>query len=80
LDNVAVAGISQEDHDKNLQALLHAAKTEGFTFENKSIDSVTQLDLVGYRVSQGQIKPDPARLQPLMDYPVPKSQKELKRC
>jgi len=73
--------MSQEDHDKNLQALLHATKTEGFPFnENKSIYSVTQLDLLGYRVSQGQIKPDPARLQTPMDYPVPKSQKELKRC
>jgi len=81
LDNVTVAAMSQENHDKNSQSLLHAAKTESFTFnENKSIYSVTQLDLLGYRVSQGQIKLDRARLQPPMDYPVPKSQKELKRC
>ena len=77
LDNVTVAGMSQEDHDKTLQALLQAAKTEGFTFnENKLIYSIRQLDLLGYRVSHGQ-KNDPARLQPLMDYPVLKSQKEL---
>jgi len=73
--------MSQEDRDKNLQALLYAAKTEGFTFnENKSIYSVRQLGLLGYRVSHGQIKPDPACLQLLMNYSVPKSQKELKKC
>ena len=49
--------MSQEDHDKTLQALLQAAKTEGFTFnENKLIYSIRQLDLLGYRVSHGQKK------------------------
>jgi len=36
LDNVIVAGMSQDDHDKNLQAQLPATKTENFTLnENK---------------------------------------------
>jgi len=56
LDNVIVAGMSQEDHDNNLQALLHVAKTEGLpsTKTNRLI-LVTQLIVLGYRVSQGKI-------------------------
>jgi len=36
----------------------------------------------GYRVLQGQIKPDTAHLQPLIDYPLPKSQswKDVWEC
>jgi len=61
--------------------LLNTAKNEEFTFnESKSVISLPQLDLLGYRVSKGQIEPDPTRMQPLLDLPILKTQKELKRC
>ena len=76
-----MAGADQNEHDKNLKALMDAAETDGFTFnQNKPVFSVRQLDILGYRVSRGRIEPDPGRLQPLLELPVPKTQKELKRC
>ena len=64
LDNVTVTGVDKNEHDRNLAALLDAAKGEDFTFnENKSVYAVTKLDLLGQRVSQNTIKPDPNRLE-----------------
>ena len=40
---------------------------------------MSQLDLLGYRVLQGKIEPDPTRLKSLLDLPIPKTMKELKR-
>ena len=81
LDNVTVTGIDKNEHDENLKALLDAAKCEGFTFnESKSVYAVTELDLLGYRVSYNTIKLDPSRLQPLINLPFPSTKRELKRC
>ena len=77
INDITVAGADQNGQDKNLKALIDAAKTDGFTFnQNKSVFSVRQLDILGYRVSRGRIEPDPGRLQPHLELPVPKTQKE----
>ena len=47
--------------------------------EFKSQLRVRTLDMLGYRVSFQQVKPDPQRLQPLLDLPPPRTPKELKR-
>lgn len=81
LDNLTVAGMTDNDHDRNLDALLKAAKKENFTFnDSKTVLKVSQIDLLGYRVSHGKIQPDPERLRPLLELPVPRTTKELKRC
>ena len=46
----------------------------------KSVYSAIKLDLLGSRVSHDNIKPDLARLQPLINLPVPSTKKEIKRC
>ena len=80
LDDLTVTGATKEEHQKNLQRLLEAAKTDGLTFnESKSQICVTSLDLLGYRVSCGELQPDPSRLQPLLTLQTPSSPKELKR-
>nr|XP_026689427.1 uncharacterized protein K02A2.6 isoform X1 [Ciona intestinalis] len=80
LDDITVTGSTLQEHDKNLNALLHAAQQDNLTFnEDKSKFRVTTLDLLGYRISFGNIRPDPHRLQPLLQLPPPKSSKELKR-
>jgi len=80
LDDLTVTGATKEEHQKNLQCLLEAAKTDGLTFnESKSQICVTSLDLLGYRVSCGELQPDPSRLQPLLTLQPPSSPKGLKR-
>jgi len=48
--------------------------------EAKSVVAVPQIDILGYRVSHGLVKPDPERLRPLMELHVPQNHRELKRC
>ena len=81
LDNVTLTRIDKNEHDENLKAVLDATKCERFTFnESKSVYAVTELDLLGYRVSYSTIKPDPSRLQPFINLPFPSTKRELKRC
>ena len=59
------------DHDDKLKALLNAAKREGLTFnDNKCIYDQTEINLLGYRVTHSQIRPDPERLRPLLKMPL----------
>ena len=41
----------------------------------KSVVAVTEIDILGYRISQGSISPDPERLRPLIELLIPKSSK-----
>lgn len=80
LDNVTICGHSQEEHDKALQAFLRAASKYRITFnEGKSIISSETINLLGYQVSRGLIKPDPERLRPLQEMAIPKNKAALRR-
>ena len=81
LDNITVYGVNQKDHYKNLKRLVSAAKCENVTFnEAKCSFSRTEIDLLGYRVSHHKIQPDPERLRPLLDLPLPTCKSELQRA
>ena len=80
LDNITVVGANKEDHDRNLNALLKAAAKNNMTFnESKSIIAKSEIDLLGYRVSHGVIRPDPERLKPLMNLQLPTCKLALQR-
>ena len=80
LDNITVVGANEEDHDRNLNALLKAAAKSNFTFnESKSIIAKSEIDLLGYRVSHSVIRPDPERLKPLMNVQLPTCKSVLRR-
>jgi len=42
--------------------------------------AVPQIDILEYRVSHGLVKPDPERLRPVKELPVPQNHREPKRC
>lgn len=80
VDNVTVCGMNQQEHDENLQRFLKVATEKNLELNNdKSIYSTTVLNILGYTVSNKSIKPDPERLQPLLELPIPKTKKELER-
>lgn len=80
VDDVTVCGVSQEAHDRNLERFLNAAKRYNLSLnENKCVFSATTINLLGYKITQGTIQPDPERLRPLTNLPVPHSTNELKR-
>ena len=80
IDNVYVGGATQEEHDVNVERLLKAAAELNITFnESKSIRSTRKLSLLGYSISKGVKRPDPERVQALIDLPPPQNMEEQKR-
>jgi len=79
LDDLTVTRATLAEHDMNLKLLLDAADECNLTLnETKSKFRTTTLDMFGHRISHNQVKPDPQRLQPLLDLPAPSTAKELK--
>ena len=69
VDNVTICGTSQEDHDRQVELFLNAAKKYNIRFnDTKTIKSKTQIALLGYIVGNGiLLKPDPQRMKPLVE-------------
>ena len=80
MDNVTVAGIDQEEHDINLSKLLEACKIDNLELNHaKSVFSVSSICLLGYQISNHEIRPDPERFEPLRNIPPPVDLKSQKR-
>ncbi|VDI32022.1 Hypothetical predicted protein [Mytilus galloprovincialis] len=74
-------GMDQNEHDENLRRFLDVADKHQLTFnEDKCVYSVESVDLLGYTISQGVLRPDPDRMKPLRELPVPHSPKSVKRA
>jgi hypothetical protein len=81
LDNITICGKNQEDHDVNLKCFLEAAERKNITYNNeKSVFSTRRLPILGYEVEEGEIRPDPERLRPLRELPIPHDSKSMNRC
>jgi len=80
LDDLIVTGSTREEHDQNLKAVLNAAKCEQLTFNEEKWKLCREvIQLLRYEIKDGEVRPDPSRLQPLLDMPPLTSAKELKR-
>ena len=81
LDNITIAGHTKEEHDLNVQLFLEVLSKRNLTLNtSKTIKSVHSINILGYCVGNGVIKPDPKRLRPLQELPPPTSQGSLKRA
>lgn len=81
LDNITVCGENQEKHDRNVEKFMEIVEKYKFTLNNdKTIKSVTEIKILGYLISKDKTCPDPDRMKPLFDLPVPQNQKSLKRA
>jgi transposase InsO family protein len=81
LDNVTVGGSTQAEHDANVQAFYDMIEKYGLTLNHeKSIISVKEINMLGYLISHLTLKPDPERMRPLLNLPVPTDPKSLTRA
>ena len=81
LDNITVAGDDQFQHDQNVRRFMEVVKKHRFTLnEEKTIRSVSSINILGYLVSHNTIKPDPERMEPLLKLPLPSDPAALKRA
>lgn len=80
LDNITICGIDQSDHDANLKRFMEAAEKSNLKFNNDKCEfSTTKIQLLGYEISNNEIRPDPTRLQPLRDLAPPQNLKLQKK-
>ena len=81
LDNVTVGGLTQEEHDTNVGRLMEIIQQHNLTLNNdKTISSVTELKMLGYCISHLKVRPDPERMKPMLELPLPTDSKALKRA
>ena len=81
LDDITVAGRTQEEHDSNVKAFLEVVKRRHLTLNHsKSVLSALSITVLGYLVEHGSIKPDPDRLHLLQNLPPPTSVRSLRRA
>ena len=81
LDNVTVGGFTQAEHDANVQAFYDMVKKYELTLNHdKSIISVKEINMLGYLISHLTLKPDPERMKPLLNLPLPTDSKSLARA
>ena len=81
LDNVTICGKDQGEQNVNLEQFLVAAKRKNICYNtDKCIFSTRRLPIFGYVIEEGSIRPDPERLLPLRELPIPHYTKYLNRC
>ena len=80
VDNLIICGTTKETHEINLQHFQKAARLDNWTYNEEKCQFSTQtIDHLGYRISEGIIKPDPERLRVLTELPAPQNPKSLER-
>lgn len=81
LDDITVCGTTQADHDQKLQRFLDIAERYNLTLNlEKSEFSLKEISILGYTINNGVIKPDPDRLRPLLELPLPSDSASLRRA
>ena len=77
---MTTCGHDRVEHDRNLKKFLEVAKSYNITFNNStSVIAAESLQLLGYEVRNGTLKPDKEIVKALMDVSPPMNEKELKR-
>ena len=75
-----MCGMTREEHDVNVQRFCDMLKLQNLELNpDKSVIGVTEIQMLGYHISHGVLRPDPDRMEPLVKLPIPKDQKSLKK-
>ena len=81
MDDITVCGMTREEHDVNVQQFCDMLKLQNLELNpDKSVIGVTEIQMLGYHISHGVLRPDPDRMEPLVKLPIPNDQKSLKRA
>ena len=75
-----IVGKSKEEHNFNLRSFLQRARNFNLSLNSETCAfNQPSLTFLGHKVEEGQVKPDPERLEPVRSFPIPKCKKELER-
>ncbi len=80
MDDILIHGRTQIEHDERLFAVLNRLKTEGLVLnKNKCVFSVTKVKFLGQIIDGENIRPDPERVNALVNFPAPRDVSEVRR-
>ena len=80
IDDVLVCGTTQEEHDKNLLAVLHRIQDAGLTLNREKYEfNKSSIKFLGQVVDSSGIKPDPDKIKAITSMPQPTNLTELRR-
>lgn len=81
LDNVTIGGVDEEDLKRNDIAFQEMIKKRNIKLNgSKTVQCSPVIDILGYRISDKGIQPDPERLRPLLEFPPPSNTASLRRA
>jgi hypothetical protein len=79
LDDILIFSRSPEEHAKHLQLVLEALeKNELYVGVDKCAFAHKQVDFLGHVVSSDGIRPDPAKVAAVKEWPVPKTLRDVR--
>ena len=80
MDNITICGRDQKDHDLNLKAFREAASRVNLTYNDSKCEfSVRRLCILGSVIENGEVRPDPNRMKPLLELAPPNDIRSLRR-
>ncbi|XP_065083396.1 uncharacterized protein K02A2.6-like [Ochlerotatus camptorhynchus] len=73
LDDIVVGGTDEEDHKKNLRAVLQRIQEFGFTIRSEKCSfGESQIRYLGHLLDRHGLRPDPAKIEVIQKLPAPK--------
>lgn len=80
VDDIIVCGSTEQEHDERLRSLFLQARKFGLRFSlAKCQFRCRSVSFLGHVIGEGKIAPDPSRLQPILEFPVPHDLHSLSR-
>lgn len=80
LDDILIASSNEAEHLQHLRLVFQRLSEHGITINvSKSVFGVSEISFLGHLVNAAGCKPLPEKVQAILDYPPPKTIKELRR-
>lgn len=80
IDDILVASSSAEEHEQHLRQLLDRLKAYGVVINPAKCSwGESSVKFFGFEVSENGIKPLPEKIQAILDFPQPKTAKQLRQ-
>lgn len=80
LDDIIILGTSLQEHCENIRKIFARLKQHNLKIQlDKSEFMRKEVAYLGHIVSKDGVKPNPAKIEAVKNFPIPKTQKEIKQ-
>ena len=78
IDDIIVHGATIKDHDASLMKVLQKLSQANLRINMKKCKfGSSSVQFLGHEISEGKIKPLEKNIQPIMDFKIPKTKKQI---